>query len=407
MDRREFLKAAGLSTCLFLPGISAWAKTGIVPTENKLVVIFLRGAADGLSLVVPYSDPRYYSVRPKIAIPKPGQANGSLALNSDFALHPSLAPLMPLWQNKSLSFVINSGSPDPTRSHFDAQDYMESGIPGNKVVSTGWMNRLLGQLPNNNSPVRAINVGTTTPRILEGPVAVATYAPSTRKRKAPMDNVAVARAFESIYGERQDELGKAFHEGMEAKATISAKLDSEMTAADQGALPANKFAGFGKQLGKLIHEEPKVQVAFVDLGGFDTHVNQGSSQGQLANHLNVLGSGLSELATALGPSYNKTTVIVMSEFGRTVKENGNGGTDHGHGNVMWLMGGRVKGGVIHGHFDGLADRALYEGRDMPVHTDFREVLGSVVGEHMQLSSAQLAQVFPNFAIPAGNPYLAT
>lgn len=392
---------------LLVPGVSAWAKTSLTPTDSKLVVIFLRGAADGLSLVVPHSDPRYYSLRPKIAIPKPGQQNGALALNSDFALHPSLAPLIPLWQNKTLSFVVNSGSPDPTRSHFDAQDYMESGIPGNKVVSTGWMNRLLSQLPNNSSPVRAINVGSTTPRILEGPVAVATYAPSTQKRKMPMDNVAVARAFESIYGDRQDELGKAFHEGMEAKATISARLDSEMTAADQGAVQANKFAGFGKQLGKLIHEEPKVQVAFVDLGGFDTHVNQGSSQGQLANHLNVLGSGLSELAGALGPSYNKTTIVVMSEFGRTVKENGNGGTDHGHGNVMWLMGGRVRGGMIHGHFDGLADRALYEGRDMPVHTDFREVLASVVGEHMQLSSQQMAQVFPNFALPTGNPYLAS
>lgn len=405
MKRREFLQAMALGSCSYLfPGPEAWAveSRGKNPGTQKLVVVFLRGAADGLSILAPYSDPRYYELRPKIALQKPGAEGASLKLDSDFAMHPSLAPLFPYWQNKSLAFVLNSGSPDPTRSHFDAQDFMETGMPGNKKADSGWLNRLLSQLPDNKSPVRAINVGATTPRILAGPVAAATYAPSQRgKRLNALDRPEIAAAFEDMYAGRKDDLEKAFHEGMEARATIKAKLESpgmqdEMTAANQGALPANKFGGFGKQLGKLMHEEPKVQVGFVALGGFDTHVNQGNEKGQLANHLTVLGRGLAELAQGLGPSFDKTLILVMSEFGRTVKENGNGGTDHGHGNAIWLLGGRVAGGKLYGSWNGVAQNELYEGRDLPVHTDFRSVLAFTLAEHMQLSSTQLASVFPNF-----------
>lgn len=402
MDRREFLKLSGMaalsSLCpLISPSMSAYALDGKVSSDNKLVVVMLRGALDGLSVVVPYDDPQYYAIRPKIAIPKPGQERGALKLDSHFALHPSLAPLMPMWQNKTLSFFLNTGSPDPTRSHFDAQDYMESGVPGSKKVDSGWMNRLLAQLPQNGSPVRALNVGTTTPRILQGTQNSATYAPNNKGKKSAIETPQVARAFESMYKDRNDALGKAFAEGMEARATINEKLmDSEQTAADQGAVQANKFGGFGRQLGKLMKEEPKVQVAFVDLGGFDTHVNQGSSQGQLANHLNVVGRGLGDLAEALGPTYQKTIVLVMSEFGRTVRENGNGGTDHGHGNFMWLMGGGIAGGKLNGNWNGLTQNSLYEGRDLPVLTDYRSVIGSVIGEHMKLSKAQIDTVFPGF-----------
>ena len=406
MDRREFLKSAGLaSLCYLLPEFQAWAVDSGTEKNNgnKLVVVFLRGAVDGLSVVVPYSDPQYYSVRNKIAVAKPGSAGGALALDSDFALHPALAPLMPLWQKKNLAFVLNSGSPDPTRSHFDAQDYMESGMPGSKVVSTGWMNRLLAQIPNNRSPVRAINIGATTPRILQGPIAPATYAPSKNRRMNAMDREDVVDRYAQMYVGRKDELEKAFVEGLEARATISSVLaadnmSSEMSAANQGAVPANKFGGFGRQLGKLIHEEPKVQVAFVALGGFDTHVNQGNEKGQLANHLTVLGKGLSELASGLGPSFDKTMVMVVSEFGRTVKENGNGGTDHGHGNAIWLLGGRVNGGKMYGHWNGLKNNELYEGRDLPVSTDFRSVISSIIGEHMHLSDAQLESIFPSFKL---------
>ncbi len=404
MERREFLKSCGLaSLAYFLPEFQAWAlESGSEKNSgNKLVVVFLRGAIDGLNVVIPYSDPQYYSLRQKIAVSKPGVSGGAIALNSDFALHPGLAPLISHWQKKELAFVLNSGSPDPTRSHFDAQDYMESGIPGQKVVDSGWMQRLLAQLPNNHSPVRAINIGSTTPRILQGPIASATYAPSQKRRMSALDRPEVAEEFAQMYEGRNDELERAFLEGIEARATINSamakdSMSKEMMAANQGAVPANKFGGFGKQLGKLMHDEAKVQVAFVALGGFDTHVNQGNEKGQLANHLNVLGSGLSQLADGLGPTFQKTTIMVISEFGRTVKENGNGGTDHGHGNFIWLLGGKINGGKMYGRWNGIKQNELFEGRDLPVTTDFRSVIASVIQEHMQLSKAQLASVFPGF-----------
>ncbi len=406
MNRRDFLKTiagaamlnSGILDLPFSSSISAFAldRSRSTQSANKLVVVFLRGALDGLSAVVPYSDPQYYSLRPKIAIPKPGQEGGVIKLDGDFGLHPNLAPLLSFWQNKSLAFVANSGSPDPTRSHFDAQDYMESGLPGVKAGSTGWLNRLLKELPDNGSPVRALNVGTTTPRILQGPIACATYAPSNRKKVSAIESPYIARAFEKMYEDRKDDLGQAFREGMEARATINEKLSDTMTAADQGAVQANKFSGFGKQVGKLIREEPKIQVAFVDLGGFDTHVNQGAAQGQLANNLNVVGKGLAELANSLGSSFERTLIVVMSEFGRTVKENGNGGTDHGHGNFIWLLGGPVEGGKIFGKWNGIAQKNLYEGRDLPVYSDFRGVLKTTVAEHMGLSQKQAETIFPGF-----------
>ena len=404
MNRREFLKSAGLATAsLLMPNISVWAKTGAsginapATAGNKLVVVFLRGAVDGLSVVVPYADQSYYRVRKSIAIPPPGNELGALDLDGHFGLHPALAPLMPLWKNGSLAFVLNSGSPDPTRSHFDAQDYMESGCPGRKSTSTGWLNRLLAQLPDNHSPVRALNIGTTTPRILQGPVASATFKADLKRRRSPIDNEYIAASFERMYDGRGDELEKAFQDGMDARTTINEKLSSEQMQANGGAILANRFGAFGRQLGKLMSEEPKVQVAFVDLGGFDTHVNQGAGKGQLANHLQVLGHGLCDLTQALGDTYSRTVILVMSEFGRTVKENGNNGTDHGHGNFIWALGGAVQGGKLFGHWDGISDRALYEGRDLPVRTDFRSVISSVVGDHLQLSSNQIQGIFPGFA----------
>lgn len=407
MNRREFLQSAALASCsMMFPEIansaSAWAlESHALPKKgSKLVVVFLRGAVDGLSVVAPTADPRYFALRPKIAIPRPGAENGGIDLDGHFALHPALAPIMPLWKSKKLAFVLNSGSPDPSRSHFDAQDYMESGVPGDRGVSTGWLNRLLAQLPNNQSPVRAINIGATTPRILSGPVSVATYAPSAKRRVQPMDREEISSAFASMYQGRNDALGKAFEQGMAARGEFNQAFEkqaiNEMNAADGGALPANKFSGFGRQLGRLMKEEPKVQVAFLALGGFDTHVNQGSSQGQLANQLSTVGKGLSELVAALDSSFENTLIMVVSEFGRTVKENGNGGTDHGHGNFIWLMGKGVQGGKLYGNWDGLAQKSLYEGRDLPVFTDFRNILASGIGNHMSLSTKQLDIVFPGY-----------
>lgn len=398
MKRRDFLKAGALcSLSLLSTQTFGWAYSGSKQLDGKkLIVVFLRGAVDGLNVVAPYGDSSYYQARPTIAIAKPGQKDGLLDLDSYWGMAPALAPLMPYWQDKSLAFVQACGSPDATRSHFDAQDYMESGRPGVKVVSSGWLNRVLTQLPDTKSPLRGINVGATLPRILQGTVDIASYAPQTVGKKTATDAPLVADAFAKMYANRNDALSKAFDEGLKANEMLTEKLKTEMVAADKGAPNAKSFKGFGHQLGKIFADDPQVQVAFVALGGFDTHVNQGAGKGQLANNLGGLATGLSDLIAALGDDYKNTVIMVMSEFGRTVKENGNGGTDHGHGNVMWVLGGNIAGGKVYGKVSSLAEDNLYERRDLPVNTDFRTVISSIGQAHLKLSPKNLAEVFPNF-----------
>jgi uncharacterized protein (DUF1501 family) len=406
IKRRDFLKTAGLCTLSYLcPNLSGWAAgyQQSEPNGTRLIVIFLRGAVDGLNVVAPYGDSLYYSLRPSVSIARPGQELGLLDLDGHFGLNPALEPLLEHWKNGSLAIVQATGSPDPTRSHFDAQDFMESGTPGVKVTSSGWMNRLLMQLPNSKSPVRAVNVGEVLPRILQGPASIASYAPAGRFAavRKPLDYPVVAQYFGSMYGSRTDSLGKAFNEGMSAHKTLKKDLEGEMTAANQGAPDARNFKGFGSQIGRLFANSPHVQMGFLAIGGWDTHVNQGGSKGQLANKLNTLGAGLAQLVTALGDQYKNTLIVVMSEFGRTVKENGNNGTDHGHGNMMLLLGGGIVGGKVYGNWRGLASGQLYEGRDLPVTTDFRSVLSTVLAEHMKVSKAGMQEVFPGYR-PADN-----
>ncbi|MBZ0188827.1 MAG: DUF1501 domain-containing protein [Candidatus Obscuribacterales bacterium] len=401
MKRREFLRASAMvSLTLVCPGLTGWAYAASNQSagSSKLIVVFLRGAADGLSMVVPYADQAYYSARPTIAIARPGQADGCLDLDGHFGLHPELAPIMKYWQDRSLAFVHCSGSPDPTRSHFDAQDYMESGRPGVKVVDSGWLNRLLQVLPDSHSPIRGINVGSTLPRILQGPSAVASYEPRKAGKPSVVDRPFISSAFHKIYAGRQDSLGKAFRDGISTHKTLKSKFDQEMLAANKGAPAVGSFKGFGEQLGKLFGDDRSTQVAFVALGGWDTHVNQGAGKGQLANHLNVLGKGLSDLVVGLGSQYKDTVIMVVSEFGRTVSENGNGGTDHGHGNVMFVMGGGVQGGKVYGNWSGLAKAKLFEGRDLPVTTDFRSAIGSIAHNHLGVASKDLARVLPDFQL---------
>lgn len=398
MDRRDFLKHGMLSLALFLPGLPGWAYgTGDDSGKShRLIVIMLRGAVDGLNVVVPYGDDHYYQIRHSIAVGRPNTEHGVLDLDGYFGLHPALAPLMPFWQSRQLAMVHASGSPDPTRSHFDAQDYMESGLPGSKTVSTGWMNRLLAEMPNNRSPIRGLNFGETMPRIFSGPQSVG-MAPEVLAKAHPM-NSAVEHAFTDMYGGRQDALGNAFREGIEAKHQINDDLaDDIIMKGSQGAPTPGKFANFGSKIAQLMRKDPSVKIAFLAFGGWDTHVNEGAGQGQLANHLGPLGRGLAELAQGLGSDFKNTTIIVMSEFGRTARENGNGGTDHGHGNVMWLLGGNVAGGKVYGRWSSLADRDLHENRDVPVTTDFRTVLASVLGEHLEVSRNGLQRVFPDFS----------
>lgn len=396
MQRRDFMQSMALGASLLLPvGRGAWAATGDSPTRQKLVVIMLRGAVDGMNVVAPVGDANYRVLRPTIGLDKPGAENGALDLDGYFGLHPALAPLLPLWQQKKLAFVHASGSPDATRSHFDAQDYMESATPGRKNTPDGWMNRLVSALPGTSTPGRALSIGPVMPRILSGP-STAINLPNGPAATRPdlLDRPGIGAAFDQLYA-GHERFGRAYQDGRSAhRQVMEAGVSKEMMAADNGAPLPYGFPDDAARLATLIRNDPKIQIAFVALGGWDTHANQGAGTGQLANRLAPLGQGLAILAQRLGPVFDDTTVIVMSEFGRTARQNGNAGTDHGHGNAMWLLGGKLAGGKVYGDWQGVGDAALNEGRDLPVTTDFRSVLAQVAEKHLRLPDRQLSQLFP-------------
>jgi uncharacterized protein (DUF1501 family) len=395
LDRRKLLQFAAAGTALIPFGRGAFAASaGNALGGKRLVVVLLRGAVDGLNVVVPYGDSAYYDARPTIAIPKPGRDGGALDLDGHFGMHPAMAALMPQWRDGTLAFVHASGSPDDTRSHFDAQDYMESGTPGKKSTADGWMNRLLAQLPGNRTSTNALSFGPTLPRIFAGPATVATVPLGRSAGNAiPLDRPLINAAFDQFYT-GEDSLSRAYREGLESHKKVMKELNSEMVAADNGAPSPVTFGEDTKHLAQLIRQDPSVNLAFFALGGWDTHVNQGNSQGQLAQRLQPLADGLASFATGLGKGYQDTVIVVMSEFGRTVHENGNRGTDHGHGNVMWLMGGGVAGGKVQGRWPGLEPASLNEARDLAVTTDFRTVIAGVLAGHLKLDPDKIASVLP-------------
>jgi uncharacterized protein (DUF1501 family) len=392
MRRRDVLRAAA-GTTLFPIGAGAWAVT-TDGSPKRLIVILLRGAIDGLNIVVPYAEEAYYRERRSIAIAPPGKPDGVLALDEYFGLHPALASLMPLWTERGLAFIHAAGSPDPTRSHFDAQLYLENGTPGESATRDGWMNRLLSALPGPRSPTGAISIGPTLPRILAGKAPVATLPLGPEGAKPlPIDQSEVSSAFDRLYS-GDDPLGESYRQGRMARAQLIGALATEQQIADNGAPPATGFPGRAARLAHLIHRDPSVRLAAIGLGGWDTHVNQGNHKGQLADRLRSLGEGLAALARASGDAWRDTIIIVLSEFGRTFRENGNGGTDHGHGNVIWILGGAVKGGRVYGDWPGLAPAQLYQRRDLAVTTDFRAAIAAVLGRHMRLTDPQLDAVLP-------------
>jgi uncharacterized protein (DUF1501 family) len=397
IGRRDFLRsAAALSAAgIVLIGPQAWAlrASGATPNRKRLVVIFLRGAVDGLNVVVPYGDPEYYDARPTIAIPRRGDG-AVIDLDRHFGINPALDALMPAWRDGTLAFVHACGSPDPTRSHFDAQDYMESGTPGIKTTPDGWMNRLVVTFSEHASTT-AVSLGPTVPRILSGGMPVANIALGrAAAHPLPLDNPKIEEAFDRLY-DGHDALSTAYQEGRTARKKLMGELQQDMTAANNGAPLPNGFGQDADRLAHLIQRDSAIRVAFIALGGWDTHVNQGAMHGQLTNHLKELGDGLAGFAKQLGPAYADTVVLVVSEFGRTMHENGNGGTDHGHGNVMWVMGGPVRGGKVYGRWPGLAKGNLYQERDLAITTDFRDPIAAVLQAHLGLSGAQVSTVFPN------------
>jgi len=361
--------------------------------SKRLVVIFQRGAADGLNIVVPHGEPQYYAMRPSINIPR----KAVIDLNGFFGLHPSLSAFQPLWRQGHLAIVHAAGSPDPTRSHFDAQDFMESGTPGLRATDDGWLNRSLHAMPQPvPSPFRAIALGPSLPRILSGAepaVAMNNINDFSVGGKNPKS--AVATAFEAMYDHSSDTvLHGTGQETFDAVKMLKAADPGKYQPAAGANYPKGRLGDSLRQLAQLIKANLGVQVAFADIGGWDHHVNEGSTEGQIANVLTEFSQSLAAFWTDLGDLGEDTVIVTMSEFGRTARENGNRGTDHGHANVMFVLGGPVKGGRVYGRWPGLDPAQLYEGRDLALTTDFRQVLGEGVARHM--GNPNLATVFPGY-----------
>ncbi|MDE2196913.1 MAG: DUF1501 domain-containing protein, partial [Gammaproteobacteria bacterium] len=315
MNRREFLRQAVLlsGAALVSFGTRGWAaRVGqAVNNSRRLIVIFLRGAVDGLNVVVPYGDDRYYQARTSIAIPKAGTNNGVLDLDGYFGLHPSLAPLMPYWRNQTMGFVHASGSPDPNRSHFEAQAYMETGAPGDGTVTSGWMNRLVGAMPGTHTPSEALGLGAVLPRILTGPNAVSNL-PLGRNagRPLPIDRPQVADAYAALY-QGDSSVDQAFKDGRQSRGELMSDIRQDMENSYNGAPDVIGFSSDTTRLAQLMQRDARVRLGFLSVGGWDTHVNQGASQGQLATHLAALGQGLNALVQGLGPLYQESLVLVM------------------------------------------------------------------------------------------------
>ncbi len=400
---RRLVVGAGAGALLLPLGGGAWAAAA-EGGPRRLIVILLRGAVDGLNVVVPYAEPAYYAARPTIAVGRPGTPDGALPLDERFALHPALASLMPLWRDGGLAFLHAAGSPDPSRSHFEAQRYVENGTPGRSTTADGWMNRLLQALPGPRGPTDAISIGPTLPRILIGRAPVANLPLGPRAvEPAPVDRPQLAAAFDRLYA-GASVLDRAYREGRSARSELIGALAREQQIADAGAPPPSSFARRATQLARLIAGDPRIRLAFVALGGWDTHVDQGGAEGRLANRLRPLGEGLAALARGLGGIWPDTVIVVLSEFGRTVHENGDRGTDHGHGNVIWVAGGAVRGRRVYGDWPGLAPAQLHERRDLAVTTDFRAVLSAILRQHLSLDGRRLDAVFPG--APASGAGLA-
>ncbi|HEX8817956.1 MAG TPA: DUF1501 domain-containing protein [Terriglobales bacterium] len=413
ITRRVFLRNGALAVVgtAAIPAVLKRAALAAVdsPARPKLlVVIFQRGAADGLNIVVPHGERAYYAMRPSINIPR----NQVIDLDGFFGLHPSLSAFQPLWQQRHLAIVHAAGSPDPTRSHFDAQDFMESGTPGIKATEDGWLNRTAHQLPHEKNAAqtqaafRAIAMGPALPRILSGSepaIAINNIDEFGVGGKNP-NAAPVANTFEAMYEQSVDSvLHGTSQETFEAVKMLKSADLSKYKPAAGADYPNGRFGDSLRQLAQLVKANLGVQIAFADIGGWDHHVNEGSTEGQLANVLREFSKSLAAFWTDLGDQAEDAVVVTMSEFGRTARENGDRGTDHGHANLMFMMGGPVKGGKVYGRWPGLDTSQLYQGRDLALTTDFRQVLGEAVSRHM--GNPHLDQIFPGFENPGFLKYL--
>ena len=422
MDRRYFLKSSGIAFASlgvamtspsFLARTSAQTKAALAPNGRRktLIVIFQRGAMDSLNSVVPYGDGAYYQLRPSIAVARPKsdtQPNSPAAIDLDgfFALSPALAAFKPIYDAGQLAVVHAVGSHDTTRSHFDAQDYMEAGTPGVKSTTDGWLNRYLQARPDPKaSPFRAVAMGPNLPRTLQG------KAPSLamnnlnefgiRGAGGGQAAAAVQGGFEAMYEQSVNEaLRGTGHETFEAVKMLKRINPSQYQPATDANYPRGKYGDSLKQIAQLVKSDIGLEVAFTDIGGWDTHANEGTGQGQLANRLQEFSQGIAALHADLKDRRDDVVILTMTEFGRTAKENGNRGTDHGHASCMFVLGGNVNGGKVLGKWPGLQSSQLYEGRDLAITTDFRDVFAEIAMRH--LGANDLKTVFPGYQMNSSN-----
>ena len=391
-NRRQLLQAvAAMGGASLAP--RAWAQSAAPLKDGRLILVFLRGAYDGLSAAVPYADADYARSRPNTAIPAPdGSAETALRLDQAFALHPALSPLLPLWQSGVLGFIPAAGSPDATRSHFEAQIHWEIGMPGKSNAGSGWLNTLASIGAGGSNAQLAIGVGEANPKILAGPAAVR-LIPRGRAatREGVLGNDRARQALLDLYA-GADSMSKAFRQGADSRMMSAQELSAENMAADNGAAGAEGLMLDAQHLGTLMRNDRRLRLGFLSAGGWDTHANQGAASGMLAQNLGRLAQALTQLRRDF--SEPGDVIAVVSEFGRTAVENGTRGTDHGHGNTLWLIGNRINGGRWHGQWSGLARANLNEGRDLPVHHDFRAVFAQVLRAGFGVGERQLQDVFP-------------
>ena len=408
LDRRAFLKAGGIALLSLGAGPSFLNRAALAATEpgpfkrrKTLVTIFQRGAMDALAAVPPLDERRLKALRPRLAMSAARSAGDDalLDLGVDFGLHPAFGDLMPLWQERQLAVVHAVGSPDPTRSHFDAQDYMETGTPGRKGTATGWLDRVAGELGHDASPFRAVALTSALPRSFYGPNG-ALAVTDLRNFKVDLPGSrggtqAAGQGFEALYEEAsQDLLRSTARETFDAVETLE-RLDVSRYRPARGAnYPRSPLGQSLQQIAFLVKSEVGLEIAFAESGGWDTHVQQGTTNGSFARRSRDLAQAIAAFWADLGAHRDDVTLMTMTEFGRTARENGSGGTDHGHGSCLFVLGGDVDGGKIHGDFPGLADGALYEGRDLPVTTDFRAVFSEVAGKTFAIDPG--TELFPGW-----------
>ncbi|MGE0640806.1 MAG: DUF1501 domain-containing protein [Thermoanaerobaculia bacterium] len=407
-DRRLFLKTSGLALLSFGAGpeflhraAHAATATSSGARKRTLVTIFQRGAMDGLAAVAPTGGRELAALRPRLALSAARAAGDGalLDLGVGFGLHPGFADLLPFWRDGSLAIVHAVGSPDATRSHFDAQDYMESGTPGRKGTDSGWLNRVCGELGHDATPFRAVAMTPALPRSLYGrePAVAISRLEDFEVRLPGAAKVAAAagRGFEALYEQTSQELlAETGRETFDAVKMLSSTEIARYRPAPGVRYPAGPLGDALRQVAQLVKSDLGLEVAFVESGGWDTHVAQGAADGTFARRAGDLGAAIAAFWSDLGARRDDVTLMTMTEFGRTVRENGSGGTDHGHGSCLFVLGTGVDGGKVHGDFPGLDRDALYEGRDLPVTTDFRAVFAEVAGNHLGIANDRA--IFPEW-----------